>query len=181
MGGMTLSGDDLTTIPPDRLAMLKKLLPPAGVAAEFEDDSLRVGVTQLPDRRMVSLFNWGQTPQSLAVRLPEASRVTDYWTGEDLGRHEGQFAVRNMPPHSARLLTLAKRMLDVRCWLSARSRRSRIKEWFADYLRWMTRHEYGIEEREAKNSHGEPGAGSALPPAGIVAQLAQREPFAGFR
>ena len=49
MGGMTLSGDDLTTIPPDRLAMLKKLLPPAGVAAEFEDDSLRVGVTQLPD------------------------------------------------------------------------------------------------------------------------------------
>jgi hypothetical protein len=29
-----------------------------------------------------------------------------------------------------------------------------IKQWFADYLRWMTTHPYGIEEREAKNNHG---------------------------
>ena len=29
-----------------------------------------------------------------------------------------------------------------------------IKGWFAEYLRWMTTHEYGIEEREAKNNHG---------------------------
>jgi Alginate lyase len=29
-----------------------------------------------------------------------------------------------------------------------------IKQWFADYLRWMTTHPYGLEEREAKNNHG---------------------------
>jgi hypothetical protein len=29
-----------------------------------------------------------------------------------------------------------------------------IKSWFADYLRWMTTHPYGIEERNAKNNHG---------------------------
>jgi hypothetical protein len=29
-----------------------------------------------------------------------------------------------------------------------------IKQWFADYLRWMTTHPYGIDEREAKNNHG---------------------------
>ena len=29
-----------------------------------------------------------------------------------------------------------------------------IRNWFADYLNWMTRHEYGIEERDAKNNHG---------------------------
>jgi hypothetical protein len=29
-----------------------------------------------------------------------------------------------------------------------------IKSWFADYLRWMTTHPYGIEERSAKNNHG---------------------------
>ena len=29
-----------------------------------------------------------------------------------------------------------------------------IKQWFADYLRWMTTHKYGIDEREAKNNHG---------------------------
>jgi len=29
-----------------------------------------------------------------------------------------------------------------------------IKQWFADYLGWMTTHKYGIDEREAKNNHG---------------------------
>jgi hypothetical protein len=30
---------------------------------------------------------------------------------------------------------------------------TKIKQWFADYLEWMTTHEYGIEERDAKNNH----------------------------
>jgi len=29
-----------------------------------------------------------------------------------------------------------------------------IKQWFADYLVWMTTHKYGVDEREAKNNHG---------------------------
>jgi hypothetical protein len=29
-----------------------------------------------------------------------------------------------------------------------------IKKWFADYLRWMTTHPYGGQERDAKNNHG---------------------------
>ena len=28
-----------------------------------------------------------------------------------------------------------------------------IKQWFSDYLRWMTSDQYGIDEREAKNNH----------------------------
>jgi hypothetical protein len=28
-----------------------------------------------------------------------------------------------------------------------------VKQWFADYLRWMTTHKYGIDERDAKNNH----------------------------
>jgi hypothetical protein len=29
-----------------------------------------------------------------------------------------------------------------------------IKQWFGDYLRWMTTDKFGIDEREAKNNHG---------------------------
>jgi hypothetical protein len=29
-----------------------------------------------------------------------------------------------------------------------------IRVWFAEYLKWMTTNEYGIEERDAKNNHG---------------------------
>jgi len=31
---------------------------------------------------------------------------------------------------------------------------SDIKNWFAQYLKWVTTHSYGIDEREAKNNHG---------------------------
>jgi Alginate lyase len=32
--------------------------------------------------------------------------------------------------------------------------RDALKDWFARYLTWMTTHQYGIDEREAKNNHG---------------------------
>jgi alpha-galactosidase len=103
-GGMLLSGDDLTKIAPERLAMLRKLLPPTGVAATFEDAALRVGFVRLKDRLAVCLFNPGEKPASLAFPLPEPSRVRDFWTDADLGRHAGTFEVKDLPPHSARLL-----------------------------------------------------------------------------
>jgi len=32
--------------------------------------------------------------------------------------------------------------------------RDRVRDWFAEYLRWMTTSSHGIAEREAKNNHG---------------------------
>ena len=102
-GGMILSGDDLTTIPPARLEMLRKLEPPTGVAAKFDDDTLRVGVVEVKDRRFICLLNWQDTPQRLSFSLPSAARVRDVWTGEDLGRSEGRMSVQ-VPAHDGRLL-----------------------------------------------------------------------------
>jgi alpha-galactosidase len=103
-GGMILSGDDLTKISAERLAMLKKLLPPTGIAARFEDDSLRVGVVRLPDARMVCLFNWQDQPQTISFRLPQPSRISDFWSGDALGEYKDRFTIKEMPAHSARLL-----------------------------------------------------------------------------
>jgi alpha-galactosidase len=102
-GGMVLSGDDLTQMPADRIALLKKLLPPTGVAAKFEDDSQRMGVVDLNDRRMVCLLNWGEHAQILPVKLTRKSRIQEYWSGEDLGVQSGEYKVE-MPPHSGRIL-----------------------------------------------------------------------------
>jgi alpha-galactosidase len=104
---MLLSGDDLTKISEPRLAMLKKLLPPAGIPAEFEDDSLRVGIVKLANARMMCVFNWDDKPQAISFRLPQPAAVTDYWSGDSLGRHQGTFTIREMPPRSAKLLHLA--------------------------------------------------------------------------
>lgn len=102
-GGMVLSGDDLTSIPPARSAMLKKLLPPTGVAAVFDDEKLTVGTVTLPGKRMLCLFNWTDAPRTVSARLPRRSRVTDYWTGSALGRLQ-VVTIADMPAHSARLL-----------------------------------------------------------------------------
>jgi alpha-galactosidase len=102
-GGMVLSGDDLTTIPPARLAMLLKLLPPTGIAAEFEDDDLRAGIVRLADARMICLFNWGEAAETTSVRLSQPAVVSDFWSGESLGRRAEVISIE-VPARSARLL-----------------------------------------------------------------------------
>ena len=102
-GGMALSGDDLTAIPPPRLAILKKLVPPTGVPAMFEDSTLGVGTITLADKTMLCFFNWTETPVTRSARLAQPATVRDYWTGELLGRRQ-EVTIKDLPPHSARLL-----------------------------------------------------------------------------
>jgi alpha-galactosidase len=83
--------------------MLRKLLPPTGVAADFEDASLRVGTIRLPGVRMVCLFNWTDQRSRTSFRLAAPATLSDYWTGEPLGRRRGTVTME-MPPRSARLL-----------------------------------------------------------------------------
>jgi len=104
-GGMVLSGDDLTKLPPARAAMLKKLLPPTGVAAAFDDASLRTGTVVLPDARMLCLFNWDDAPEARIVRVA-AGTVTDFWTGESLTARAGALQIA-MPPRSARVVRIS--------------------------------------------------------------------------
>ena len=86
------------------MEILKKLLPPTGVAARFKDETLRIGTVILSDRRLLCLFNWQGIPQELSVRLPHPCRVQDFWTDEDLGVYRAFFITGAMPPHSARLI-----------------------------------------------------------------------------
>ena len=102
-GGMVLSGDDLTTMPPERMAMLKKLLPPTGVPAVFGDEKLQVGTMTLPGKRMVALFNWTDAPITLTARLARTSHVTDFWSGAAIGDRQ-VVTIADMAAHSARLL-----------------------------------------------------------------------------
>ena len=103
-GGMLLSGDDLTKINAQKLAILRKLQPPSGVAARFDDDSFQVGTVQLGLRQIVCCLNWNNAPQTISFRLLRRRRVTDFWSGEGLGTHVGNFEVKDMPAHSGRLL-----------------------------------------------------------------------------
>jgi alpha-galactosidase len=103
-GGMVLSGDDLTTISPARMAMLRKLQPPAAVAARFEDESLRAAIIDLGSHRVACLFNWDDVPQRISLMLSGAHRLRDFWSDEDRGRHPGGRLSSTVPAHGAQLL-----------------------------------------------------------------------------
>jgi alpha-galactosidase len=103
-GGMILSGDDLTTISAARLAMLRKLHPPTGVAASFADDSLRVGVVDLKDRRAFCLLNWDDASRTVSFSLSRPHNLRELWTDEDLGRKQGLVSI-TLGPRDGRVLT----------------------------------------------------------------------------
>jgi alpha-galactosidase len=105
-GGMLLSGDDLTKISAEKLAILRKLQPPTGVAARFDDDSFRVGRISLPlaEREVVAVLNWDDAPQDVSIPLKRRCRITDFWSEAALGIHSEKFEIRNMPARSGRLL-----------------------------------------------------------------------------
>ena len=103
-GGMLLSGDDLTKISAEKLSMLRKLQPPSGVAARFEDASFQVGRMKLGNREIVSILNWTDSPQDISIKLNRPTRITDFWTDAALGTHSTTFEVKQMPARSGRLL-----------------------------------------------------------------------------
>ena len=50
----------------------------------------------------------------------------------------------------ARAIPVARRVARV----VRRPIASAVREWFSHYLTWMTTHQYGIDERDARNNHG---------------------------
>ncbi|HKY41981.1 MAG TPA: hypothetical protein VJM50_02725, partial [Pyrinomonadaceae bacterium] len=53
------------------------LLPPTGVAARFDDDSLRVGRINLsPQREVLAVLNWDDAPQKISVSPRRGNEFT---------------------------------------------------------------------------------------------------------
>jgi alpha-galactosidase len=105
-GGMILSGDDLTNLDYARLNVLRKLLPPTGVAAEFIDADMSMGHIVLKEKQMLCAFNWGETTKRFTMEF-ESSTVIDFWTGQQVATRTESVSF-DLAPHSARLLELRK-------------------------------------------------------------------------
>jgi len=103
-GGMLLDGDDLAALSPTAWHDLRRLLPPSGHAARFTSASFDAGVIDLPDRRLLCLFNWSDSPRTARVSLPKLCHVTDFWSGADLGEQEGDWTAGSIPAHGALVL-----------------------------------------------------------------------------
>jgi alpha-galactosidase len=103
-GGLVLSGDKIPDLGAEQQAILQKLVPPTGKTARFENDKFEKGVTDLGDRQYYYAFNWEKEPSDRTLRIKKRSQLKDFWTGEDLGIHEGDYVVKALPGQSARLI-----------------------------------------------------------------------------
>ena len=103
-GGLVLSGDKIPDLGPEQKVILQKLVPPTGKTARFENDKFEDGVTDLGDRQYLYAFNWEKAPADRTFHLKQRSRLKDFWTDEDLGVHEGEYAIKSLPGQSAKLL-----------------------------------------------------------------------------
>ncbi|MBV8254035.1 MAG: alpha-galactosidase [Chitinophaga sp.] len=103
-GGMLLSGDDLTTISPERLNMLRKAAPPTGKAAAFENTKFEVGRVKAGNEQRIILLNWQSSPKKLSVKLDKPTEVFDFWTGKRLGKFTGTYSVE-LTGHDGKVLT----------------------------------------------------------------------------
>jgi alpha-galactosidase len=109
-GGMVLDSDDLTRLSPERRRLLARLLPLRGAAA-LPLDMFRHDPPQVLWRAadsLLAVINWADEATDVAVRLPlPAARLTDFWTGEDCGVHQGEVTFP-LPSHASKLLVVSR-------------------------------------------------------------------------
>jgi alpha-galactosidase len=105
-GGMLLAGDDMRTYGEAELQRLKVMYPPTGGAMRFAGDTFEVGRLQLADAEMVAVLNWQDAARDFTVPLAGRVRVTEVWSGQSLGVHEGLLTLAAVPAHAGRLLKL---------------------------------------------------------------------------
>ncbi|MBM4061631.1 MAG: alpha-galactosidase [Planctomycetes bacterium] len=104
-GGLLLSGDDLGRLSEARRALLRRALQQRGVAARF-DAALQHGVIDRGGGRELHVFlRWDEGPWSAGLELAKPHRLVDFWSGQDLGVHEGHYAVE-LPPRCGRVIAV---------------------------------------------------------------------------
>ncbi|WP_261305189.1 glycoside hydrolase family 36 protein [Paenibacillus andongensis] len=102
-GGMILSGDLIPALSEKNIRVLKKLLPPTGKAARFEDDTYTIGRIELEHRHVICAFNFDDQPKDIGLSLDGSYRVYDFWTDEEIGTYTNALKLNNLEPHCAKV------------------------------------------------------------------------------
>ena len=108
-GGMVLSGDDVSGLREENIELLRRLLPPTQVAAEFEDDTFTVGKAKINDKKtIVYVFNYDHASKDITVKLDGKTEVFDLFENKNLGIFDGEIHFDSFKPHFAKTLICKK-------------------------------------------------------------------------
>jgi len=120
-GGIVMFSDDLSSLEPDRAALLPRLLPPYGEPAVPMlpyVDGLPMYMRLRVEREwgtwlVAALFNWHDEPRALTfnpsawgISSSESYHLFDFWTCEHFGPIQGSITLAPTAAHGVRLLTV---------------------------------------------------------------------------
>lgn len=89
-GGMLLSGDDVATIPQNRIAILQKLAVPTGIAAKFNADTFDYGWVATKEGKRLVVLNWGKNKKNFSIPIDKPCILKDFFTGKEVGKFRNE-------------------------------------------------------------------------------------------
>ena len=102
VGGLMLLGDKYKSLSEKQFDIIRKQLHPTGKGARFTNDRFETGMTDLGSEQYYYFLNWDdQKTVTLKIKLKAKSSLENYWEGSNLGFHEGEYEVKDLPPHAA--------------------------------------------------------------------------------
>ncbi len=96
-GGALLSGDDITTLPANRLAILKKMVKAPGIAAEFDSDKFNYGWINNHSKKQLVVFvwNWEKKSKTFHIPIEKSCALINYFTGEKIGSFDKEIVLKD--------------------------------------------------------------------------------------
>ena len=104
-GGMVLSGDDVSSLTKENIELLRRLLPPARIQAEFDDGSFTVGRAKLDEKTIIIyVFNFEDEKRNIKISVNGKYEVLDLLEGKGMGVIENEIVFNDFNPHCAKVL-----------------------------------------------------------------------------
>jgi alpha-galactosidase len=132
-GGPILLSDDLTKLPPERLQIVRQLVPLIGKRPRVMDwfDAptprlLRLDLANSTGKwHLLGIFNWDEKERDLSLSLEKFDLSSgeylarEFWSGETARISNGELILNGMPVHSTRLLALRPIQPARACYLGS--------------------------------------------------------------
>jgi alpha-galactosidase len=95
-GGMLLSGDDVGSIPANRMKILRSVAVPTGIAARWNANTFDYGWINDGKLKKLVILNWSKIPKTFTIPIDKPCKVKDFFTGQEVGAFSKKIELKDI-------------------------------------------------------------------------------------